>query len=87
MGENETFPAVADVLAIGCLLAIFAARLPRIKTAMGFSDGRSRRSGSGLGGRGALSHNSDLSAGALAIAAFLRCRTAPARGADPLLDT
>jgi peptidoglycan/LPS O-acetylase OafA/YrhL len=30
---DETFPAVADVLAIGCLLAIFAARLPRIKTA------------------------------------------------------
>ncbi len=25
---DETFPAVADVLAIGCLLAIFAARLP-----------------------------------------------------------
>jgi peptidoglycan/LPS O-acetylase OafA/YrhL len=30
---DETFPAVADVLAIGCLLAIFAARLPRIKAA------------------------------------------------------
>jgi hypothetical protein len=30
---DETFPAVADVLAIGCLLAIFVARLPRIKTA------------------------------------------------------
>jgi peptidoglycan/LPS O-acetylase OafA/YrhL len=30
---DETFPAVADVLAIGCLLAIFAARLPRIKSA------------------------------------------------------
>ena len=29
---DETFPAVADVLAIGCLLAIFAARLPKIKT-------------------------------------------------------
>jgi peptidoglycan/LPS O-acetylase OafA/YrhL len=28
---DETFPAVADVLAIGCLLAIFAARLPNIK--------------------------------------------------------
>ncbi|MGP0020453.1 MAG: acyltransferase family protein [Candidatus Sulfotelmatobacter sp.] len=28
---DETFPAVADVLAMGCLLAIFAARLPRIK--------------------------------------------------------
>jgi peptidoglycan/LPS O-acetylase OafA/YrhL len=28
---DETFPAVADILAIGCLLAIFAARLPRIK--------------------------------------------------------
>src|SRR5438270_5547371 len=28
---DETFPAVADVLAIGCLLAIFAARLPKIK--------------------------------------------------------
>lgn len=28
---DETFPAVADVLAIGCLLAIFAPRLPRIK--------------------------------------------------------
>lgn len=27
---DESFPAVADVLAIGCLLAIFAARLPRI---------------------------------------------------------
>ena len=27
---DETFPAVADVLAIGCLLAIFAKRLPRI---------------------------------------------------------
>ena len=28
---DETFPAVADVLAIGCLLAIFEARMPRIK--------------------------------------------------------
>jgi peptidoglycan/LPS O-acetylase OafA/YrhL len=28
---DETFPAVADVLAIGCLLGIFAARLPKIK--------------------------------------------------------
>ena len=28
---DETFPAVADVLAIGCLLAIFAGRLPKIK--------------------------------------------------------
>src|SRR5580658_6434140 len=27
---DETFPAVADILAIGCLLAIFAARLPKI---------------------------------------------------------
>ncbi len=30
---DETFPAVADVLAIGCLLGIFAPRLPRIKAA------------------------------------------------------
>jgi peptidoglycan/LPS O-acetylase OafA/YrhL len=30
---DETFPAVADVLAIGCLLAILQARLPRIKAA------------------------------------------------------
>src|SRR3984885_11796394 len=28
---DETFPAVADVLAIGCLLAIFAERLPKVK--------------------------------------------------------
>jgi len=28
---DETFPAVADVLAIGCLLGIFAGRLPKIK--------------------------------------------------------
>jgi len=28
---DETFPAVADVLAMGCLLAIFAGRLPKIK--------------------------------------------------------
>jgi len=28
---DETFPAVADVLAIGCLLAILAGRLPRVK--------------------------------------------------------
>jgi peptidoglycan/LPS O-acetylase OafA/YrhL len=28
---DETFPAVADILAIGCLLAIFGPRLPRIK--------------------------------------------------------
>lgn len=28
---DETFPAVADVLAIGCLLAIFAERVPRIR--------------------------------------------------------
>lgn len=28
---DETFPAVADVLAIGCLLGIFAPRLPKIK--------------------------------------------------------
>jgi peptidoglycan/LPS O-acetylase OafA/YrhL len=30
---DETFPAVADVLAMGCLLAIFAPRLPRINAA------------------------------------------------------
>lgn len=30
---DETFPAVADVLAIGCLLAILAPRLPRIRSA------------------------------------------------------
>ncbi len=29
---DETFPAVADILAIGCLLAIFAGRMPKIKT-------------------------------------------------------
>ena len=28
---DETFPAVADVLAIGCLLAVFAGRAPRIR--------------------------------------------------------
>lgn len=28
---DETFPAVADILAIGCLLAIYAPRLPRLK--------------------------------------------------------
>jgi len=28
---DETFPAVADILAIGCLLAIFAARVPKIR--------------------------------------------------------
>lgn len=28
---DETFPAVADILAMGCLLAIYAARLPAIK--------------------------------------------------------
>ena len=30
---DETFPAVADILAIGCLLAIYAPRMPRIKRA------------------------------------------------------
>jgi peptidoglycan/LPS O-acetylase OafA/YrhL len=30
---DETFPAVADILAIGCLLAIFAPRMPQIKSA------------------------------------------------------
>jgi peptidoglycan/LPS O-acetylase OafA/YrhL len=29
---DETFPAVADVLAIGCLLAILQSRLPKIRT-------------------------------------------------------
>lgn len=29
---DETFPAVADILAIGCLLAIFSKRFPRIGT-------------------------------------------------------
>ena len=28
---DETFPAIADILAIGCLLALYGARLPRIK--------------------------------------------------------
>jgi peptidoglycan/LPS O-acetylase OafA/YrhL len=28
---DETFPAVADILAIGCLAAIFTPRLPKIK--------------------------------------------------------
>lgn len=31
---DETFPAVADILAIGCLLALFAAKLPKIKTSL-----------------------------------------------------
>jgi peptidoglycan/LPS O-acetylase OafA/YrhL len=30
---DETFPAVADILAIGCLLAVFVPRLPRIQSA------------------------------------------------------
>src|SRR5215469_13565941 len=30
---DETFPAVADILAIGCLLAIFGDRIPKIRTA------------------------------------------------------
>jgi peptidoglycan/LPS O-acetylase OafA/YrhL len=30
---DETFPAVADILAIGCLLAVFARRLPNIRGA------------------------------------------------------
>jgi peptidoglycan/LPS O-acetylase OafA/YrhL len=34
---DETFPAVADVLAMGCLLGIFAPRLPKIKTALALS--------------------------------------------------
>jgi peptidoglycan/LPS O-acetylase OafA/YrhL len=29
---DETFPAVADILAFGCLLAIYADRIPKIKT-------------------------------------------------------
>jgi peptidoglycan/LPS O-acetylase OafA/YrhL len=33
---DETFPAVADILAIGCLLAIFARRIPKIRTAWAF---------------------------------------------------
>lgn len=28
---DETFPAVADILAIGCLLALFESRLPKIR--------------------------------------------------------
>jgi peptidoglycan/LPS O-acetylase OafA/YrhL len=28
---DETFPAIADILAIGCLLALYGARLPRVK--------------------------------------------------------
>jgi peptidoglycan/LPS O-acetylase OafA/YrhL len=28
---DETFPAVADILAIGCLLAVFSKRMPKIK--------------------------------------------------------
>jgi peptidoglycan/LPS O-acetylase OafA/YrhL len=34
---DETFPAVADVLAAGCLLAIFGPRLPKISPALGFA--------------------------------------------------
>jgi peptidoglycan/LPS O-acetylase OafA/YrhL len=33
---DETFPAVADVLAVGCLLAIFAPRLRKIRAAWAF---------------------------------------------------
>jgi len=33
---NEFFPAVADNLAIGCLLAIFAPRIPKVKPWLGF---------------------------------------------------
>jgi peptidoglycan/LPS O-acetylase OafA/YrhL len=32
----ESFPAVADSLAVGCLLAIFAQRIPKIKPWLGF---------------------------------------------------
>ena len=35
-GADETFPAVADILAIGCLLAIFAPRMPKIKPRWAF---------------------------------------------------
>ena len=35
-GGDETFPAVADNLAIGCLLAIFASRIPKIKRSVAF---------------------------------------------------
>jgi peptidoglycan/LPS O-acetylase OafA/YrhL len=31
---DETFPAVADVLAVGCLLAVIASRLPQIKAGL-----------------------------------------------------
>ena len=34
---DETFPAVADVLAIGCLLGVFAGRLPKIKPGWAFA--------------------------------------------------
>jgi peptidoglycan/LPS O-acetylase OafA/YrhL len=34
-GADRTFPGVADNLAIGCLLAIFASRMPRIKPVWG----------------------------------------------------
>jgi peptidoglycan/LPS O-acetylase OafA/YrhL len=34
---DGTFPAVADVLAIGCLLTIFKARMPKIKAAWAFA--------------------------------------------------
>lgn len=35
-GADETFPAVVDNLAIGCLLAIFASRIPRIRPCLGW---------------------------------------------------
>lgn len=35
LAVDETFPAVADNLAIGCLLGIFAARIPRIRPWVG----------------------------------------------------
>jgi peptidoglycan/LPS O-acetylase OafA/YrhL len=34
---DETFPAVADILAIGCLLAIFEQRLPKVTSRLAFS--------------------------------------------------
>ena len=54
---DETFPAVADVLAIGCLLAIFAARLPRINGAWAGLMIVPGGAGSGVCGRAAISHH------------------------------
>ena len=81
---DETFPAVADILAFGCLLAIYADRIPKIRTVWAALMILPVALVPIYLGTFALSSNPGSSVCTLACDACLDCGTSVACGADAL---